>query len=159
MSTENLQFRLTINCENEAFGDNPEPEIARILRSLAARLDPCYDPDTLATVVTLRDRNGNDVGQAGLKTVYEHENARRHDRAKWLASRASALLLGAFLALGTWGCAAPCKAPADLVTVAQYPDGSFSMDVYAADGSLASTAHLPADARMADAFATKGAAQ
>lgn len=150
---DTLQFRLTITCENAAFEDSPEAEIARILRTMAARLDPGYDPDTLATVVILRDHNGNDVGQAGLKTVYEHENARRHDRAKWLASRASALLLGAFLALSAWGCT---KTPTDLVTVAQLTDGSFSVDVYDADGKLATTAHLMADALMADAF-PKGA--
>lgn len=56
---------------------------------------------------------------------------------------------------------ATCSEPAaDLVTVRAVPDGSFSVDVYDQDGSLASTFHLPADALMADAFpAPKGGPQ
>ncbi len=76
---DRLQFRLTITCENAAFEEesSPETEIARILRNLADYLDGC---GSLDTCTTLRDINGNDVGYAALKTVYEHDNARRHDR-------------------------------------------------------------------------------
>lgn len=75
-------------------------------------------------------------------------------RRKAQRTKIPALLIGAFLALGASGCT---RAPRDLVTVAQYPDGSFSVDVYDAEGELATTLHLPSDARMADAFpASKG---
>lgn len=122
---DTLQFRLTITCDNAAFEDSPEAEIARILRVTAAGLEVA-DFDTCRD---LRDVNGNVVGQAALKTVFEHDNSRR--------------------------CCAP--PPADLVSVAQFPDGSFSVDLYDQDGSLATTFHLPADAPMADAFpAPKG---
>jgi hypothetical protein len=70
-------------------------------------------------------------------------------------------LLAVCLGFGLMGCGgdtpAPCmKAPADLVTVAQYPDGSFSVDVYGATGDLETTIHLPKDAKMSDMFPTKG---
>jgi hypothetical protein len=72
--------------------------------------------------------------------------------------RVPLVLLAGVLSLGAWGCGHDdCKAPADLVTVAQHSDGSFSVDVYDADGSLASTAHLPADARMSDVVPKGGA--
>jgi len=154
---DTLQFRLTITCENAAFEDDPSQEIARILRLLAARMDD--KTEEFDTIVTLRDVNGNECGHAALKTVYEHENARR---SSWRSRRGvAALFLGAFLALSAWSCgpAPDCPVqPADAIMVAQYPDGSFSVDVYA-DGVLESTAHLPADALMADAFPTKGAPQ
>jgi hypothetical protein len=84
------------------------------------------------------------------RRVYR-ENAPQYP-VRIVKKRVPLMLLAGFLTLGSWGCAAPCKAPADLVTVAQYPDGTFSVDVYAADGALATTAHLPSDARMSDAF-------
>jgi len=156
---DTLQFRLTITCENAAFEDDPARTIARILRSLATRMDPLCDTELFDTTVTLRDTNGNECGHAALKTAYEHENARR---SSWRSRRGvAALFLGAFLALSAWSCgpAPDCPVqPADAIMVAQYPDGSFSVDVYA-DGVLESTAHLPADALMADAFPTKGAPQ
>ena len=58
-------FRMTIRTDNDAFGDMPEFEVARILRQEADRLElgeyasECYQ--------TIRDANGNDVGRARLK--------------------------------------------------------------------------------------------
>lgn len=72
-----LQFRLHIDCENAAFEDAPQFEIARILRRVADRVE-CGDSDAFDTCQNLFDRNGNTVGQAALKTVDEHEGGRRH---------------------------------------------------------------------------------
>ena len=77
MSTNDLQFRLTITCENAAFEDSPEAEIARILREVAVFLDAGIDFDAYKS---LRDVNGNVVGTAALKTVAEHNGGRVHDR-------------------------------------------------------------------------------
>jgi hypothetical protein len=77
MSTENLQFRLTIHCDDDAFQADPEAEIARILRATADRLEGGDDFDTCRD---LRDVNGNVVGTAALKTREEHDGGRRHDR-------------------------------------------------------------------------------
>lgn len=53
------KFRVEINTDNAAFGDNPELELSRILGELA---------DTVAEnpleVISLRDVNGNTVGKA-----------------------------------------------------------------------------------------------
>lgn len=63
-------FRLQIECENSAFGDN-EPdlcaaEIAAILRQVAERVErgECNDYDKYNN---LRDSNGNPVGTFRLK--------------------------------------------------------------------------------------------
>jgi hypothetical protein len=50
------RFALTINCTNAAFDDDPRPEIARILRELADRLDGGI------TQGGVHDVNGNTVG-------------------------------------------------------------------------------------------------
>lgn len=139
MGTNDLQFRLTITCENAAFEDSPEAEIARILRRTADSMEDGFD---FGFCRNLLDADGNIVGTAALKTVEEHDGGRVHDRK---ARKLAALVLGAFLAFGASGCQ---ERPRDLVTVAQYPDGSFS---------TTRRASWPPDARMADAFpATKG---
>jgi hypothetical protein len=56
-------FTLTINLENDAFSPEPEPEVARILRVIADKLEenpgyPMYQ--------TVFDVNGNDVGRFRL---------------------------------------------------------------------------------------------
>lgn len=93
---------------------------------------------------------------AEVKRLYPHEPVFRNGKriAGWLL----ACVVAGF---GLAGCHADCppqatKAPADLVTVAQYQDGSFSVDVYGADGELETTIHLPADAKMSDMFPAKG---
>lgn len=71
-----LQFRVTISCSwDDSFSPKPEPEIARILRDLAARVE---SGDEFDTCRNLYDRNGNNVGTAALKTVQEHNEGRRH---------------------------------------------------------------------------------
>lgn len=143
---DTLQFRLSITCENEAFGSEPELEIVRILRDLADRIEHGFDLDTC---VDLRDYNGNTVGQTSLKTVHEHDNGRR---SNWRAARGLVLALLCCLPLLSACAPRACVHPADLVTVAQYPDGTFSVDLYGPDGQLDSTVHLAADARLSDIF-------
>jgi len=50
---------ITINCGNAAFGDNPEVEVARILRAMATGMLQCgaiHDRPIM-------DLNGNKVGE------------------------------------------------------------------------------------------------
>lgn len=54
-----MQFLLNIHCNNAAFGDWPGIEVARILREQANRVDG----DTEGTHGTIRDSNGNRVGE------------------------------------------------------------------------------------------------
>ena len=58
---DNEMFRIEIQTDNAAFDPDPGPELARILRELAARLDDGVD---LAEPIRLRDINGNTVGSA-----------------------------------------------------------------------------------------------
>lgn len=62
-------FTLTIDTGNAAF-DDAGPELARILRELAARLEPGLTCDGGADV---RDTNGNRVGSWGFKAPKEPE--------------------------------------------------------------------------------------
>lgn len=50
-------FKLTINTGNEAFADEPNEELARLLEKAAQRLRAGYVCDSL------RDANGNTVGE------------------------------------------------------------------------------------------------
>jgi hypothetical protein len=54
-------YKISINTENEVFGDDPGPEIARILRELADTVEGGSLDGTM-----LRDSNGNTVGSAGF---------------------------------------------------------------------------------------------
>jgi len=61
------KFIVTMNCDNAAFGDEPESltfgcEIARILRDIADQVECGY------AMAPLYDINGNRVGTAGLET-------------------------------------------------------------------------------------------
>ena len=60
------RFRLYIECDNSAFGDGPEYEIASILRQVAFNVEhgACYDYDKHRS---LFDSNGNPVGTYRLK--------------------------------------------------------------------------------------------
>ena len=62
----NMKFTITINMDNAAFEDgNAGPECARILRDLADECDTCdMQP---GPVLSLRDVNGNTVGEAVVK--------------------------------------------------------------------------------------------
>ncbi len=50
-----MRFTLTIDCDNDAFGRDPELEVARLLHLTAKRL---YDGEG-----KLHDANGNTVGR------------------------------------------------------------------------------------------------
>lgn len=56
-----MRYRAIIECDNAAFADAPEREVARILRDLADEVERTGSIDQL---VTLRDVNGNSVGEA-----------------------------------------------------------------------------------------------
>lgn len=58
-------FTLTIKTENEAFGDSPAHEVARILRQIANRLEDGTDS------AKVMDVNGNSVGHFDLTTEQE----------------------------------------------------------------------------------------
>jgi hypothetical protein len=55
-----MSYSITIETDNDAFYPDPGPELARILRKLADRLDG----GELAESVRLMDYNGNTVGRA-----------------------------------------------------------------------------------------------
>ena len=68
----NHTFKLSVNCGNAAFceGDTPTPEsaapeLARILRAIADRIE---SGDTFDTFRNCSDINGNIVGTFALKT-------------------------------------------------------------------------------------------
>lgn len=56
-----MHFKLSIDCGNAAFADHAPGEVARILRELAARMEPHA---TLPDVLRMFDVNGNYVGEA-----------------------------------------------------------------------------------------------
>lgn len=65
-------FKLHIHCNNAAFCDDSDtptqasaaPELARILRQVADRLE---SGDSFDTFRTIHDVNGNDVGRFAMK--------------------------------------------------------------------------------------------
>lgn len=58
-----MKYTIEINCDNDAFGDDPTPEVARILHKLADQIETCAVLDGHI----LRDANGNRVGQSILQ--------------------------------------------------------------------------------------------
>lgn len=54
-----MKFVLNIDCGNAAFDPDPVPEVARILREVADRLESGAFP---RNSVNVRDINGNTVG-------------------------------------------------------------------------------------------------
>lgn len=56
-----MEVAIFIDCDNAAFEDEPEREVARILRELAAKLDAGERFDQ-----PLYDSNGNHVGECGV---------------------------------------------------------------------------------------------
>lgn len=57
-----MQFKLAISCENAAFADHPEQEVARLLRRAATELENHGEPVTHRLGASLFDVNGNFVG-------------------------------------------------------------------------------------------------
>jgi hypothetical protein len=55
-----MKFTINMTCDNAAFEDEPAPEVARILRSIANKLDERDGYDKYQTIL---DVNGNDVGR------------------------------------------------------------------------------------------------
>jgi hypothetical protein len=60
----NTRFNLFIDTENDAFKPDPSPELARILRAIADRIE---SGEFYGHYLTIRDTNGNDVGRFALK--------------------------------------------------------------------------------------------
>ena len=58
-----MTFTCTIRMDNEAFGDFPGEELARILRRLAAAMD---ETDASEDRGKLHDINGNTVGEYSI---------------------------------------------------------------------------------------------
>ena len=59
------EFRVRIDCDNEAFGEWKVQEVARILRKIANDIE--YDDTGYCRhCITIRDLNGNDVGRYKL---------------------------------------------------------------------------------------------
>lgn len=102
----------------------------------------------------------NDRGQRDPQLAVETHEEEERDYVRYLRHLIGSGALAVSLALGAvgiTGCgpadvADRCKPLADVVTVAQYPDGTFSVDVYGPDGGLLTTAHLGKDAKLADVF-------
>ena len=57
-----MEFKLSFNMDNAAFDGNPEVEVARILRKLADNVEL-----TQVDNYSLRDANGNKIGQANIQ--------------------------------------------------------------------------------------------
>ena len=61
-----MKVTIEINCDNAAFGDNPEYEAGRILEEFGGKIRKGYLAFAAYAngldVVTLRDINGNTVG-------------------------------------------------------------------------------------------------
>lgn len=60
-------FRLYVNLESDAFADDPRPELARLLREIAARVETSHQE--IYWFQTILDVNGNDVGRFAIKPV------------------------------------------------------------------------------------------
>ena len=60
-----MRYLVEIATDNDAFYPEPGPELARILRKLADRIETAA-PDELTDAGRLMDYNGNTVGSAAL---------------------------------------------------------------------------------------------
>ncbi len=61
-----MAFTMAISCGNDAFFPDPVPEVARLLREVADRLESGEDA---SSPLVLRDVNGNDVGRFYLPSA------------------------------------------------------------------------------------------
>jgi hypothetical protein len=57
-----MELNLNIETDNDAFGDFPQIELARIFREIAYKLETGISPNFF-----LRDIDGNKVGQVSFK--------------------------------------------------------------------------------------------
>lgn len=62
-------FTVKIDTENAAFDPDPTPELARLLRAIADRIET---GDDYGHFLTIYDVNGNDVGRFALKPPHYH---------------------------------------------------------------------------------------
>lgn len=62
-----MTITITINCDNAAFENNTETEVARILADYSRKLYSGLDNLTIASGTRLRDYNGNVVGLVTIK--------------------------------------------------------------------------------------------
>lgn len=60
-----MTFVVRIDTDNAAFEDDPRPELARILRVIADKVE--QSGNEIGWFQTVRDINGNDVGRFALK--------------------------------------------------------------------------------------------
>jgi hypothetical protein len=60
------KFMLNLTCDNDAFADDPRPELARILRNIARHIER---GEEIRNFQTVRDICGNDVGRFALKPL------------------------------------------------------------------------------------------
>jgi len=60
-----LNVRIKINCENDAFADNCEGEVARLLREVAKKISN-GELDRLG-YLPIMDANGNKVGEVNTQ--------------------------------------------------------------------------------------------
>jgi hypothetical protein len=58
------RFNLYINTDNDSFQPDPAPELARLLRYIAGRIE---SGEFFGHYLTIFDANGNDVGRFALK--------------------------------------------------------------------------------------------
>lgn len=63
-----MYYRVEITIGNAAFNPEPGPELARILRKLANRIEWEYQ-EALGSEIRLLDYNGNAVGTAALSEI------------------------------------------------------------------------------------------
>lgn len=59
-----MDFTVTIHTGNDAFADDPVGELARLLRTIADRIEA---GDDISHYRTILDSNGNDCGRFALK--------------------------------------------------------------------------------------------
>jgi hypothetical protein len=99
----------------------------------------------------------NECGMRDPQLAVEtHEEEERAYARSLQSVRKIAGVLAVAVAVAVTGLAGchrkPAPTLADVVTVAQYPDGTFSVDAYGPDGKLLTSAHLAKDAKLADVF-------
>jgi hypothetical protein len=79
-----VEFTLNIDCDNAAFGDEPENEIIRLLNEVAERLGRGFYSGKV------RDVNGNTVGDFDLEVDEEDEDGGIPDEVQEIIDQAEA---------------------------------------------------------------------